>query len=201
MTAGYWQAGAIDSPPSLSTLSSKGYPTSGNPKTGTPATKPGAAWFYLMDQMRISVIDACGMTQVEPPSITQFLEALQSFKWTKAGALDGAALKTGSVKEAHLAARSVTAQKLATPLDLKGGGVALQLKGYTTAELAQVVLDDRELAINTETYGLYAGDGKTKGGHLVGGSVAQEVEEIKQILTMLTQAVAKVSGEDVSIGG
>lgn len=201
MTAGYWQTGAIDSPPSLSTLSSKGYPTAGNPKTGTPATKPGAAWFYLMDQMRISLIDACGMTQVEPPSTTQFLEALQSFKWTKTGALDGAALKAGSVKEAHLADRSVTAPKLATPLDLKGGGVALQLKAYTSAELAQVTPADRELVINTETYVLYCGDGKTPGGHLVGGTVAQEVEEIKQILTMLTQAVAKVGGEQVSIGG
>ena len=105
---------------SLSTLSSKGYPTSGNPKTGTPATKPGAAWFYLIDQMRISVIDACGMTQVEPPSITQFLEALQSFKWTKDGALDGAALKAGSVKELHLAERAVTAKKLATPSRFSG---------------------------------------------------------------------------------
>lgn len=201
MSAGYWQSAAIDSPPDMSTLSSKGYPTSGNPKTGTPATKPGAAWFYLIDQMRISVIDACGMAQVEPPSVTQFLEALQSFKWTKEGALDGAALKAGSVKTVHMADRAVSAQKLATSVDLKGGGVALQLKAYTTAELAKVTPADRELVINVETYGLYAGDGRTPGGHLVGGSVAQEVEEIKQILTMLTQAVAKVGGERISIGG
>ena len=115
--------------------------------------------------------------------------------------IQGVKLADQSVDSRILKDRSVTSQKLATPLDLKVGGVSLQLKGYTSAELAQVVLADRELAINTETYGLYAGDGKTKGGHLVGGSVAQEVEEIKQILTMLTQAVAKVGGEQVSIGG
>ena len=189
MTAGYWQASAIDSPPSLSTLSSKGYPTSGNPKTGTPATKPGAAWFYLIDQMRISVIDACGMTQVEPPSITQFLEALQSFKWTKDGALDGAALKAGSVKELHLAERAVTAKKLATPLDFQVGGVAIQIKGYTTAELAQII----------PAWILYAGDGTTTGGRPIGGTTAQEVESLKIIVTQLTQAVAKLGGETVNI--
>ena len=58
---GYWKSGAVDSPPDTSTLTSKGYPTSGDPKTGTPATKPGAAWYYLQDQMRNSVIDAAGM--------------------------------------------------------------------------------------------------------------------------------------------
>lgn len=199
MTAGYWQASAIDSPPSLSTLSSKGYPTSGNPETGTPATKPGAAWFYLIDQMRISVIDACGMTQVEPPSITQFLEALQSFKWTKDGALDGAALKAGSVKELHLAERAVTAKKLATPLDFQVGGVAIQIKGYTTAELAQIIPADREVVLNTETWILYAGDGTTTGGRPIGGTTAQEVESLKIIVTQLTQAVAKLGGETVNI--
>lgn len=199
MTSGYWQASAIDSPPSLSTLSSKGYPTSGNPKTGTPATKPGAAWFYLIDQMRISVIDACGMTQVEPPSITQFLEALQSFKWTKDGALDGAALKAGSVKELHLAERAVTAKKLATPLDFQVGGVAIQIKGYTTAELAQITPADREVVLNTETWTLYAGDGATPGGRPIGGTTAQEVESLKIIVTQLTQAVAKLGGETVNI--
>lgn len=59
-TQGYWKSGAVDSPPDTSTLTSKGYPTSGDPKTGTPATKPGAAWYYLQDQMRNSVIDAAG---------------------------------------------------------------------------------------------------------------------------------------------
>lgn len=32
-TKGYWKSGAVDSPPDTSTLTSKGYPTSGDPKT------------------------------------------------------------------------------------------------------------------------------------------------------------------------
>lgn len=67
-TKGYWKSGAVDSPPDTSTLTSKGYPTSGDPKTGTPATKPGAAWYYLQDQMRNTVIEAAGQTLAEPPS-------------------------------------------------------------------------------------------------------------------------------------
>ena len=137
--------------------------------------------------------------QVEPPSITQFLEALQSFKWTKDGALDGAALKAGSVKELHLAERAVTAKKLATPLDFQVGGVAIQIKGYTTAELAQIIPADREVVLNTETWILYAGDGTTTGGRPIGGTTAQEVESLKIIVTQLTQAVAKLGGETVNI--
>ena len=124
---------------------------------------------------------------------------MQSFKWTKDGALDGAALKAGSVKELHLAERAVTAKKLATPLDFQAGGVAIQIKGYTTAELAQIIPADREVVLNTETWTLYAGDGATPGGRPIGGTTAQEVESLKIIVTQLTQAVAKLGGETVNI--
>ena len=88
-TKGYWKSGAVDSPPDTSTLTSKGYPTSGDPKTGTPATKPGAAWYYLQDQMRNTVIEAAGQTLAEPPSATQFLEALRTMKWLPPNTIPG----------------------------------------------------------------------------------------------------------------
>lgn len=37
-TKGFWGAGAIDTPPDLTTLNSEGYPTSGDPAKGIPAT-------------------------------------------------------------------------------------------------------------------------------------------------------------------
>lgn len=104
---GYWNAGAIKTAPDTSTLTSKGYPTSGDPKTGTPATKPGAAWYYLQDQMRNTVINAAGLQLSEPPSPTQFLEALQSLGWMKDAALTGKMIKDGEVTFAKLAAAAI----------------------------------------------------------------------------------------------
>ena len=78
---GFWGSGAIDTPPDLSTLQSEGYPTSGDPAKGIPATKPRAPWYYMIDQMRSTVIAACSM--VPKASAEQFLEALQSLKWIK----------------------------------------------------------------------------------------------------------------------
>ena len=179
MSQGYWQSGAIESPPELSTLSSKGYPTSGNPQTGTPATYPGAAWFYLIDQMRMTMLYAAGMKPSEPPSTTEFLSAVRSFNWAQDNTLKGSVLKAGTIPATALADRSVTAQKLATSIDLKGGGVTLA-KG--------------ELALNSETLGLYVGDGSANGGHLVGGEVAAEMIQVKTILSQLSNAVAKLGG-------
>ena len=195
MQQGFWQASALDSPPDLSTLSSRGYPTSGNPKTGTPATKPGAAWYYLIDQMRLTVIDACGMSLSQPPKTTEFLDALQSFKWAKDQTLSGSVLKDGTLSALALADRSVTQQKLASEIDLKGGGVTLKLKTYTTAELKDVTLANGELALNIETWGLYAGDGKTAGGVLIGGDTQSQIAEIRTILSALTNSVAKLGGQ------
>ena len=186
MLKGSWQASALDSPPDLTTLSSRGYPTSGNPKTGTPATKPGAAWYFLIDQMRLSLLEECGIDPAQPPSTTEYLQALQSFKWAKDKTLSGSVLKDGTLSTPSLADRCVTEKKLADKIDLKGGGVTLTIKTYTTSELSAVVLAKGELALNVETWGLYAGDGSTQGGHLIGGDTAAQIVEIREILEALT---------------
>lgn len=195
MLKGSWQASALDSPPDLTTLSSRGYPTSGNPKTGTPATKPGAAWYFLIDQMRLSLLEECGIDPAQPPSTTEFLQALQSFKWAKDKTLSGSVLKDGTLSTPSLADRCVTEKKLADKIDLKGGGVTLTIKTYTTSELSAVVLAKGELALNVETWGLYAGDGSTQGGHLIGDDTAAQIVEIREILEALTNSVAKLGSQ------
>lgn len=111
--AGYYKSGAVESPPDTSELTSKGYPTSGDPKTGTPATKPGAAWYYLQDQMRTSVIEAAGQTLAEPPSATQFLEALRSMAWLADNAIPGGKIADASITGVKIAQGAVTFPKIA----------------------------------------------------------------------------------------
>lgn len=106
--AGYYKSGAVESPPDTSELTSKGYPTSGDPKTGTPATKPGAAWYYLQDQMRTSVIEAAGQTLAEPPSASQFLTALMSLKWVKGKSVTNAMIADGAINAEKFAAVGAT---------------------------------------------------------------------------------------------
>lgn len=90
---GFWGAGAVDTPPELTKLQSVGYPTAGDPAKGIPPTTPGAPWFYMVDQMRSTVINAAGFTP--KASVTQFLEALQSLKWVPKKAITADLLADG----------------------------------------------------------------------------------------------------------
>lgn len=173
-TKGFWGAGAIDTPPDLTTLNSEGYPTSGDPAKGIPATTPRAAWFYITDQARLSVITAAGLTP--KASETQFLEALQSVAWVKNN--------------------SIPASKLAKSQDL--GDHELMIRGMPLAQLQKITLKNRELAVATDTYDLYVGDGVTAGGHLVGGS---KYDEITEVLAKLTNAVATLGHQAQPLSG
>ncbi|WP_251569522.1 phage tail protein [Parasutterella muris] len=74
----YWTANSIQTPPDLSQLSSKGYPTNGDPARGIPPTLPGAAWFHRVSQLFASVINAAGLT-IDPADTDQLLKALKVF--------------------------------------------------------------------------------------------------------------------------
>lgn len=148
-TQGYWKSGAVDSPPDTSTLTSKGYPTSGDPKTGTPATKPGAAWYYLQDQMRNSVIDAAGMALAEPPSATQFLEALRSMAWLADNTIAGGKIADASITGAKLAAKTVAEGNLA---DLSVSTAKLAAGSVTGDKIAQGAVDGARLAAQSVTF-------------------------------------------------
>lgn len=148
-TKGYWKSGAVDSPPDTSTLTSKGYPTSGDPKTGTPATKPGAAWYYLQDQMRNSVIEAAGQELTEPPSATQFLEALRSMAWLADNTIPGGKIANASITGAKLAAKTVAEGNLA---DLSVSTAKLAAGGVTGDKIAQGAVDGARLAAQSVTF-------------------------------------------------
>lgn len=70
-----YQSGAAGSAPSAPASPSTGYPTAGNPGTGTPATKPGAYWYYMITEELRAVIAAGGLTPSQS-DITQLLQAL-----------------------------------------------------------------------------------------------------------------------------
>lgn len=148
-TQGYWKAGAIETPPDTSTLTSKGYPTSGDPTTGTPATKPGAAWYYLQDQMRNTVIEAAGQTLSEPPSPTQFLEALQTLAWIQDKTIVGKMLKDGEVTFAKLASAAI-----ATAAQAQAGTASNLLM---TPQTTKLLIESLKLRVPSGTIIHYAG--------------------------------------------
>ena len=74
----YWTANSIQTPPDLSQLSSKGYPTNGDSARGIPPTLPGAGWFHRVSQLFASVINAAGLT-IDPADTDQLLKALKVF--------------------------------------------------------------------------------------------------------------------------
>lgn len=57
-----YESGASESAPIAPETPSLGYPTGGNPGTGTPATKPGPFWFYKIGESIRRVIVSAGLT-------------------------------------------------------------------------------------------------------------------------------------------
>ena len=57
-----YESGAAGSPPSAPASPSNGYPTGGDPQTATPATKPGAFWFYKIGESLRNIITTAGLT-------------------------------------------------------------------------------------------------------------------------------------------
>jgi hypothetical protein len=49
-------------PPALPSSYSTGYPSGGNPATGTPATAPGPYWYYQVQAEMANVLSAAGIT-------------------------------------------------------------------------------------------------------------------------------------------
>ena len=110
---GYWKANASESVPDMSSLASAGFPTSGDPRKGTQPTIVGPAWYYLMDQLRLSLIAAAGKEVTTPPDPGQFLDALRTWKWALDGKMPGKVLEAAAIATSLLANNAVTAGKIA----------------------------------------------------------------------------------------
>ena len=140
MLKGHWQANALDTAPDLSALKSEGYPTNGDPTRGVPATQPGAAWFHLMDQMRLSVIEAAGETEDTPTNPQLFYESLLKV------VIKG--ITNGSILTAMLADGAVTTPKLA---DAAVQTAKIQDAAVTLAKLAAGSVNASKIVANSIT--------------------------------------------------
>lgn len=91
-------SGALQTKPDISALTSKGYPTDGNPGTGIAPTVPGAGWAYMIMEELLGVIEAAGITP-EKTSLDQLKKAIPIMvpKLMENQALAGEKLKNGTV--------------------------------------------------------------------------------------------------------
>lgn len=81
-----FESGAAVAAPGAPAAPSVGYPTAGNPGTGTPATKPGAYWYHMItEEIRKTIVDA-GLVPAAG-DLTQLSAAIQALGKTKPGAM------------------------------------------------------------------------------------------------------------------
>lgn len=71
----FYQNSGVGSPPPTSP-SSGDYPTAGNPVTATPATRPGAYWFYMITESLRNVVVGAGKTP-DKDNLNLLKEAIQ----------------------------------------------------------------------------------------------------------------------------
>lgn len=70
-----FESAALVTPPTPPASPSLGYPTNGNPGTGTPATIPGDWWYHMLTEELRNVIVAAGLTP-DRTAVNQLLQAL-----------------------------------------------------------------------------------------------------------------------------
>lgn len=69
------ESGASATPPAAPSTPSVGYPTKGNPSTGTPASKGGVFWHYQIGEELRAILVAAGVTP-SAADLSQLLQAL-----------------------------------------------------------------------------------------------------------------------------
>jgi len=81
-----YASGAAGSAPSVPASPSSGYPTAGNPGTGTPATKPGPYWYHMVMEELMAIITAGGIAPA-PGALNQVKLALDALYMSKTASL------------------------------------------------------------------------------------------------------------------
>ncbi|NDY41240.1 hypothetical protein G3N55_00045 [Dissulfurirhabdus thermomarina] len=71
-----WEKNAAASPPSPPSSPSIGYPTAGDPSSGTPATLPGAWWYHMVTESLREIVTSAGLTP-DHTDVTLVRQALQ----------------------------------------------------------------------------------------------------------------------------
>ena len=200
MTQSYWLDGAIQTKPDLSELVSKGYPTNGDRSSGLRATKPGAAWFYLMSLMRAQVIDACSEEE-DPTDESQYFDCLKSFGWVPDNTIPGAKLLTASVTPDKFAALDIDDLPESWLNALMPAGEFILVAGTTLptrtvlcngAALSRTTYSRLFAAIGTK-YG--SGDGSTTFNvPNLNGRVLQGVSDTSQVGTYKEASLPNIMG-------
>lgn len=119
-----YASGAAGSAPSVPASPSSGYPTAGNPGTGTPATKPGPYWYHMIMEELMAIITAGGITPA-PGTLNQVKQALD--------ALYGSMIQPIS---ASVAANALTLTLNPTGLNFRASSLASGTVSYRTVASA-----------------------------------------------------------------
>lgn len=105
-------SGASGSPPTHPASPSLGYPTSGNPGSGTPATKPGPWWYHMINEEIRNVLVAAGITP-DGANTTQLVAAIQALiSGSQSGAVQGAFKKLAASATGTNATVTVSADEV-----------------------------------------------------------------------------------------
>lgn len=115
-----YQSSAVMTKPSYETLTSQGYPTNGDPVNSVPPTQPGAAWFSMVTEELVSVIEAAKLTpdnsQQLVSAINKLIESGINGASSKFVTVDGQGVQ--QINQAKKFLQSITGKKLTQGADL-----------------------------------------------------------------------------------
>ena len=118
-----FESAASATPPTAPASPSSGYPTNGNPGTGTPATLPGEFWFHKIGEELRAIITDAGLT----PSDSNLTQLLTAIRRQATESLFGMA-KLATQAQTNAGSDDHT---MVTPLKLKAGfAISLAANGY-----------------------------------------------------------------------
>jgi hypothetical protein len=121
-----WKSGASGTPPVHTENASSGYPTAGNPGTGTPATKPGPWWYHMITEEIRAVIADAGLT----PDKAQTNQLLAAITGKIGAAIIGVNVLNRDVTQAEVTntTTETTVYTFSVPGGTLGTNKALRLK-------------------------------------------------------------------------
>lgn len=130
-----FSSGASGTPPSAPVSPSSGYATSGNPGTGTPATKPGAWWYHMVtEELRKLIVDA-GLTP-DYTNTSQISQAVQAM------------IAAGAANDYKASVRAATTANITT----LAGGAPNTLDGVTLVANDRILVKDQATASQNGLY-------------------------------------------------
>lgn len=121
-----FSSGASGTPPSAPGSPSTGYATSGNPGTGTPATKPGAYWYHMVTEELRALIVAAGLTP-DHTNTSQIAQAVQAM------------IAAGAANDYKASVRAATTANIAA----LAGGAPNALDGVALAANDRILVKDQ----------------------------------------------------------